>query len=400
MFPTRPLSPPARGAASIALGVTFAITLAACGGTSDTASESAPEAPHGYVEGAQEVGEPQVGLAYAERGAQTLAILDLAGEATTTVELDVAAQTIAEDGRFVYVGDGDRTVEVVDTGVWTVDHADHVHYYRAPAASVGTLTLDAPITSVVGQDAHTTVGTADGTVTVLDRRALEAGQLTVAGELRSDAPTPFAVPYRGNLLLAGAAGLTVVAPNGAPVRSVGAACGAPEGWALLRGAVAVGCDEGVFVAKQKAGQDHDVLLPYPAGAERVRAFGYRPRSNEAAAVAGAGAWSVNTSRETLVHVPVPADVVVASSPADGASVVTLDVAGTVRVSATSDGAVRAQTPLVPSGTSTPVLLDTARAYLADPAAEVVYELDYADNLRVARTLTLGARPELIVEVGR
>lgn len=385
---------------SAGLIVGVALTVAACSGSPTAETERPAETPHGYVEGASEVAEPQVGLAYAERGSRELSILDLAGEGTETVDLAVAAETLTEDGRFAYVGDGDRTVEIVDTGVWTVDHTDHVHYYRAPAARVGTITLDAPVASIIGHEGYATIGTADGTVTLLDRKALESGNVNVVGELHSTAPVPFAVPYRGNLLLAGGAAMSVVDASGAAVRAVGASCATPEGWAILRGAVAIGCDDGVFVVRQKAGVDRDVLLPYPSEGDRAREFGYRPRSNEAVAAAGRGVWTVHTSEETLTHAPMPATVFAAGSPANGASVLGLDDTGTVRAIEPAGGAALAEAALVPAGTPGPLLVDTTRAYLADPESSTVFELDYADNLRVARTFETGARPDLIVEVGR
>jgi hypothetical protein len=45
-------------------------------------------------------------------------------------------------------------------------------------------------------------------------------------------------------------------------------------------------------------------------------------------------------------------------------------------------------------------LDASRAYVNDPAAGVVHEIDYHDALRVARTFTLDITPDLMVETGR
>lgn len=55
----------------------------------------------------------------------------------------------------------------------------------------------------------------------------------------------------------------------------------------------------------------------------------------------------------------------------------------------------------PGGTATPVIeVDRSRAYLNDPEGKRVYEIDYNDDLRVARTFDLDVRPSLMAETGR
>jgi hypothetical protein len=143
-------------------------------------------------------------------------------------------------------------------------------------------------------------------------------------------------------------------------------------------------------------------LPYPVPASRATAFEHRPRSNEAAATAGSeGVWSVDANHERLAFVPAgDADVVAAASPADERHVVSLHEDGTVRLGTLTDGAMAAQTELVPPGAATRVRIDATRAYVAAVEARQVFELDYGDALRVARTFDLEVRPDLIVEVGR
>src|SRR5690625_4036747 len=53
-----------------------------------------------------------------------------------------------------------------------------------------------------------------------------------------------------------------------------------------------------------------------------------------------------------------------------------------------------------SGASAPtVRVDTGRAYVNDPAADAVYEIDYNDDPRLARNFDFGFRPELVIQTG-
>lgn len=45
-------------------------------------------------------------------------------------------------------------------------------------------------------------------------------------------------------------------------------------------------------------------------------------------------------------------------------------------------------------------LDSDRAYVNNAAAKEIYEIDYADGLRIARTLRTEVTPGLMVEAGR
>ncbi|WP_433833241.1 hypothetical protein ACQP2E_18325 [Actinoplanes sp. CA-015351] len=342
------------------LGVTMlsaALALSAC---SPSNPEESEEAPHGFVDGAEELSEPRPAIAYASRGARILHLLDLTTTETTALTLTHPAETLIEDGRFLYTTDGDRTLEITDAGVWTVDHTDHVHYYRAPPRTLGTLTLASGITTIAGNDAHTTITTADGRHTVLDRRALEAGTIT---ELTADA---FQAP-----------------------------CETPGESVVLRGGTLTAChDHWVRVKHTTSGAEARVL-PRPDRDVPSSPFGSRPRSNEAAQFDSTGIWSLNAPKATVQHVPA-ANLIAAASPADGNSVLALDKSGTLRSYDLRTGDVLAEkkTP----GTS--LTLDINRAYVADPAARVIHEIDYRDNLRTARTLTVEQRPDLAVEVGR
>ncbi|GAA0274692.1 hypothetical protein [Cryptosporangium japonicum] len=362
------------------------LTLAACADAPEPAAEATP---HGYVAGAEELPEPRPAIAYATRGGDRLHLLDLTGETETHVALRVGAQRIVEDGRFVYVDAGDGRVEIVDAGVWTVDHTDHVHYYRAPARSLGVLTLDAPATTIAGAGAHTAIGTTSGRVTVLDRRALESGAIVERTTLGS---ATLAVPYADALLVATGGRLVATDADGRRTGKLAVACSAPRGWAVLRGGAVIACENSVVRVKERLTA---VTLPASAVPLPTTGWAYRPRSNEAATTDGTGIWSVNASTGTLRHVP-GRDRAAVASPADGATVLALDSNGVLTSVDLNRGTVLATASV--RGES--LTLDVNRAYLAEPRARVVHEIDYRDGLRTARTLRVSARPDLAVEVGR
>ena len=374
-----------------ALGVVLAVS--ACG-----SAEPAEEQPHGYVAGAEELPEAQTTMAYAERGSHQLSLLDLATEQESQVGLSVAARKLTEDGRFVYVDDGHRTVEIVDTGVWTVDHADHVHYYRAPARSLGTVTLDAPVATVAGSEAHTAIGTTDGRIRVIDRRELERGSVAEVATFDSGGSAALAVPYAGQLLVARGDGR--VGGTDAGGRETGALevpCEAPRGWAVLRGGAVIACADSMLRVKQDNDELTAEVLDSPADPIAPGDFGFRPRSNEAAVADRSGIWSVNASKATLRHLPAAGrDLVAAASPADGSTVLALDASGTLVSYDLESGDTIAESPL----NATTLTLDIGRAYLAVPEAGVIHEVDHQDGLRTARELRTTQRPDLAVEVGR
>ncbi|MFD2400153.1 hypothetical protein ACFSVJ_29850 [Prauserella oleivorans] len=55
---------------------------------------------------------------------------------------------------------------------------------------------------------------------------------------------------------------------------------------------------------------------------------------------------------------------------------------------------------VPDGEPPVILVDTSRAYVNDPGGRRVYEVDYNDRLRIARTFDLDVTPSHVVETGR
>ncbi|MFY1692942.1 hypothetical protein [Plantactinospora sp. WMMB782] len=385
---------------AVSLGLTLA--MSACGSTGQP--QDVEETPHGYVEGAEELSEAQSAIAYAPRGSQRLRLFDLGTGSEKEIGLSVGAERLTEDGRFVYVDDGDHALEVVDSGVWTVDHTDHVHYYRAAARSVGTLSLGAPIRTIAGFAAHTTIGTADGQVTVLDRRELEAGKLVRLATIDSTSSTALAVPYADQLLVAvgddprqPANRIVAMDAQGRPTGALQTPCAAPRGWAVLRGGAVLACENSLVRVKREGDKLTAKVLASPRTPVSPNGFGYRPRSNEAALADRTGIWSVNAAKASLRYVPATGrELVAVASPADGSTVLALDASDVLISYDLETGRVLAEKPLRAAS----LTLDVNRAYLADPQARVIHEIDYRDGLRTARTLRVAEQPDLAVEVGR
>ncbi|MEU8244137.1 hypothetical protein AB0C07_38285 [Actinoplanes missouriensis] len=384
---------------SLSAALVAALALAGCGAEPEPA-----ETPHGYVAGAEELPEAQSAIAYAARGGQSLRLLDLGTEQEKQIGLTVGAQRLTEDGRFVYVSDGDRTLEIVDSGVWSVDHTDHVHHYRAPARTVGTVTFDAPIASVAGFGVHTAVGTTGGTIRILDRRQLEEGRIAEVATIDSGSSTALAVPYGQGLLVAvgddrnqPADRIVAMSPDGRETGALQAPCRAPRGWVVLRGGAVIACDDSLVRVKLVNDTPTAEVIDAPGGPVPSTGFGNRPRSNEAATADRGGIWSVNAAKATVRHLPAGGrDLVAAASPADGDMVLALDASGTLISYDVVSGKKVAESAL----RATTLTLDVNRAYLAEPRARVIHEVDYRDRLRVARTLRATEQPDLAVEVGR
>ena len=90
---------------------------------------------------------------------------------------------------------------------------------------------------------------------------------------------------------------------------------------------------------------------------------------------------------------------------DADHVLALTADGRVLVLNGSDGSVRAETePLVTdslTGGHAPALIaDQQRAYLSAPAEHRLFEIDFADGARIARTFETSTPPAFTAETGR
>ncbi|MER6323688.1 hypothetical protein [Streptomyces coelicoflavus] len=401
--------------------LSVALLSAACAGQDDAKSSpnsaSSPATPHGYVEGATEAAEQQSRLLLGDPGTGDTRVLDLITGKLHDTARKAGVTALTTDGRFGYFHGADGT-HVLDSGAWTVDHGDHVHYYSAKIKEAGELP-GGPGTSVRGDAGVTVVTTADGRAGVHSRADLEKGA-TGALDAPDRLPGTYAgpvVPYAEHLI-----GLTrdgdapakvvVLDRSGKRVAAPESACEDPKGDAVTRRGVVLGCADGALLVHEKDGIFTAEKIPFgedvPKTA-RATEFRHRPGSTTLTAPAGADAVHVLDVTERAWKRIETGPVVAANTAGEGSPLVVLETDGALHGYDLSTGKETTVTerllkdvPEAATGeAAAPVIeVDRSRAYLNDPAGKRVYEIDYNDDLRVARTFDLDIRPSLMVETGR
>ncbi|GAB2640515.1 zinc ABC transporter permease AztB [Nocardia goodfellowii] len=387
------------GTGAAVLAAVVAVPLVGCG-TGEAPSEPvATETPHGYVEGAEETADAQSRLILADQGTGAIRVLDLITEKVTEAGKAEGAQRLVGDGRYGYAGVGD-SVRITDGGAWTVDHDDHVHYYRAPVREAGSI-AGGRITAVHSDKSVVAVAFDHGATVLLDRSELDKG--TVKELRRID--DGLAVPYAESLVVAGQAGrVDVRSREGGPVTTLAEPCAAPRGQTVTRRGVVFGCADGALVVRKQEDGFTGEKIPYPQPvpeADRATEFTHRPGSTTLTAAAGQrGLWSLDIRKKTWRLVPL-ADVIAVNTAGEGAPLLALTRDGVLHGFDPETGAPTTRTKVLAQPADTAALVvDTARAYVNDASARVVHEIDYNDNLRVARTFNLDIAPTLMVETGQ
>lgn len=420
------------GATTFGLAAALALTGCAPGGgpsgTDEKGTDAASDAaqPHGYVEGAEESAEPQNGLIYADASTGEVHLLDLlSGDTSTLSDGDTKAPTIdalRTDGRYAYASTASTgALSVFDGGTWTVDHGDHKHYYRTTPDAVGVIE-GAAGASVASSRTFVAISGAGATANgVLDRAKLDDGTLSENADLtEAAASAALAVPFGENLItVAGDASdspagtVQVHGPDAADLGTLADSCTAPAGTATARTGIVIGCADGALLVTDTSGSFASEKIAYPESlpaGSRATSFDYRPGANYLAARAADNtvlsldvsdrAWSVATSAAPVRAV---------TSPGDGSTVLALLADGTLNSYSTDDGSVMTSVPLLAGGASTgadaasgtpSIQLDTSRAYVNDPGARQIHEIDYADGLRLTRSFDTTITPSHLVEVGR
>ena len=400
----RPLRAPRPSAAARSAALLVALlALTACA-TAAPASDSTAETPaasdasdaHGIDGGgAAEVAAPARALVVVgEDGASTL--LDLETEERTTLaDARDDLRSIQSDGRLLYLargtGAGGTSVDVIDTARWTVPHGDHSHSFRGEPRLLGTLDGDGIPRITAGE--QRAVLQFDGELLTLAHDALGDG-LDAAPRIGTDATGPV-VPFAGHLLVPSGGAIQVADDGGIPIPGSGIPCTDPTDADITRVGAVFSCAEGaVMFTREVGGTVVGESIPSPAGAAPTQLHGRSDRP-DLAGVAADGAWLLDVRQRTwtLLASEVPLVRAAAVGDDDGRTIA-IDGEGSIRILG-SDGALLARTePLVAASLAdaatsdrVQLIVDGRYAYISDPAAGVVHELDHLDELRVSRTFT-------------
>ncbi|GHD33901.1 lipoprotein [Nocardiopsis kunsanensis] len=394
-----------RTLASTVGGLVLTAVAAACGTTgapAEEAGETSPEStPHGYVEGAEEAAEPQPRLVLADEDGQ-VQVLDLVTEETTDLDPLPDPVSLTGDGRFAHLSDGEQT-RVLDTGAWTVDHGDHSHYYRAPVEDLGEVPVPGP--TRVFADTTRTVLSGEGETLVLDRSALEDGEVETAGP-ENTAPGSLLAPFRGFLVHVGENGtVEVLDEEGERAEEFGKTCEAPQDSATTRSGLFLTCDHGALEVTESEEGFSATSVPHPedtGAGERAETLHHRPHASTVAAPTGdEGVWVLESGADEWNRIDLP-DTVAATAIGEGGPVLALTGNGRLHALDPETGEERSSTDLL--GTVDPdhppvIEADAGRTYVNDAEEGLVYEIDHDDDLRVARELETGPTPHFMVRTG-
>ncbi|MGN7778341.1 zinc ABC transporter permease AztB [Mycolicibacterium sp. 22603] len=389
--------------------VTAAAVVAVGGVVAGCATDTAPSGPVPSAAtsdgvavegGASEADGPLTKLVLVDPLTGDASVYDAVDETETRIGAFGPVDTVAGDGRFAYLRTGPRTA-VIDSGAWTFDHGDHYHYFASTPAQVAT--LDVPVASVAASNSTVAVRPENGAIRLLMREQL--GQRSVQqSPLVLPADAAAVVPYGSRVVTVTTDGRIWVT-DAAGSAEVPGEC-RQASWAVpTRRAVLFGCADGAI---RITGGEKNLTVtaaPYPADApaQRPTRMQHRARADVVAGVADGAVWMLD-SRQRAWTVLRIADAVAANTAGDG-TILVLHGDGALSAHDATTRAETARIPLFANGISRsgpqPVIdIDSDRAYVNNADAREVYEIDYADGLRIARTLRTDVSPGLMVEAGR
>jgi hypothetical protein len=401
--------------ATLVLGLATGLTACGSGddGTGQDAGQDTAEAsPHGYVEGAEEATEPQLRLAVSDADSGTLTLVDLlTGD---TVQTEDAAELHGSDNRYLFTT-GEDTTTVTDSGVWTVDHGDHFHYYRSEPGTVGEVPAEEPGHVMSADTRVAFFDDATGDVKVYPRADMDDDVLAPVTEFSAGAHHGVAVPFADQVVSTIAPEkdsaelpdtLAVFDEAGEKSDLAGdATCTDIHGAATVRDAVLFACADGVLTVTEKDDPDTltSTLVPYPEDADG-RAWSLAAgRDLVGVPFEGGGLGLLDPETGTWTVAPTDAPVTSAAVSPDDGSVLALDEDGTGYAVDPQSGGILADSSLVEVGRSgaegASVVLGTERGYVSDPASGTVTELDVADGLRETREFDLGGAPGALAVTG-
>ena len=381
-----------------------ACLVAGCSGGSPAPSETPQSTAAGEdevaVEGARELDGPLTKLVIVDPDSGDTAVYDAVEETESAIGSFGATASVDGDGRYAYLQTGDGAT-IVDAGAWTFDHGDHYHYFATEPALVGT--LDIPVFSAAASNSLVAVESAEGAVAVLDYEKLGERTVEPAGLSLGEDVTA-AVPYGSRVVtVTGTGRMQVLDDTG--VNDLVGECVNPTWSKASRRAVVFGCEAGAVRVTGGEGALTVTAMPFPpdAPAQRPQQMDHRDRADVFAGLSPGTVWVLDSRQRRWTTIAVP-DAVAANTAGDG-SVLVLHRDGSLSSFAVNERTETARVPLFPGGVPDqgpqPVIdIDSDRAYVNNAGRREVYEIDYADGIRIARTLRTDVAPGLMVEAGR
>ncbi|WP_395309727.1 zinc ABC transporter permease AztB [Mycobacterium sp. AMU20-3851] len=353
------------------------------------------------ADGAREIDGALTKLVLVDPATGDTSIYDAVDETETPLGTYGPVSAIFGDGRFGYLRAGKHTT-VVDAGAWTFDHGDHYHYFATDPAEVATLHVAAA--AVAASNSTVAIRTDSGATELLDREKLGQKTAEQPAHLGVGPDVAAAVPYGSRLVTVTADGrLQVTGESG--TTDVAGECPQVSWTRASRRAVSFGCATGAVRVTGGAGELTATAMAFPpdAPAERPERMESRDRADVFAGLSAGTVWVLDSRQRTWTLIPVP-DAVATNTAGDG-SVLVLRRDGSLGTFDVNTRTETARVPLmaggVPADGFAPVIdIDSDRAYVNNAAAKEVYEIDYADGLRIARTLRTEVTPGLMVEAGR
>lgn len=352
-------------------------------------------------DGAREIDGALTKLVLVDPATGATSVYDAVDEKETQIGSYGSVSALYGDGRFGYLRTGERTT-IVDAGAWTFDHGDHYHYFAGDPAEVAT--LDLAVAAVAASNSTVAVQSDSGAVELFGREKLGTKAIETPEGLTPPPDTATVVPYGSRIVTVTTGGrLQVTDDTG--TTDLDGECGGPTWARATRKAVVIGCGNG---AVRVTGGERDLTVtamayPAEAPAQHPAQMEHRDRSDVFAGVAEGTVWVLDSRQRAWTPIPVP-DAVATNTAGDG-TVLVLHRDGSLSAFDVNTRAQTARMPLIAGGVPAegpqPVIdIDSDRAYVNNAAAKEIYEIDYADGLRIARTLRTQVTPGLMVEAGR
>lgn len=377
-------------------------------------ADEVPAEGHGAIADAAELAEPRLGLTTIDPTG-SISHLDLLDESVSDLGNIGAPEAMSTDGRYLFAGT-DAGIEIVDSGVWTWDHVDHFHYYRAEPRLLGTVE-GAGDATVATSNQSTSGGTGlyfpdSGDAVLLDTAALSKGEISESFRLQNPPGDGMVVPVGSFALVTDGVGpsRTVVGHTSDGKRTgLVESCPDAAGTITTRVGTVIGCSDGALLASATGDELTVEKIPYPTdvSAPPATSFDNREGRPTVAGLAGdQGIWLLDTRQRSWTLLPAPTRLTHVSAVDDSDDhLLSLSADGRVFVLDGADGSVVAETGALVAASQaageTPTLIaDQQRAYLSAPTERKLYEIDYADDARVSRTFETASEPAFTAETGR